>query len=936
MTPTAAPPSTIRRLGFWCVLRNHANQTFSVPLREGIGIFTLSLVDAMNKLPDGPEIVVWATPDEHALYRDALPDPRIKILPLPTPISFPRRAIARIAAAIARPAKAVGAFAENAFGSNSPILKASRQTVRSVWRHFWMNRATKPIALALAPFLALGHWAVSSLHAILFAVATILFLPCGWIGLALDKVAKKLVKQPPLPPDGPVDASVDLWVAPYLGCDIPPHLPYVLFVHDLVTHNFPERFEPDVVGWNDHCARVKSKHALLVACMSKTILKNDLLGHLGLAVEKTRMVYCPTPDDKQSDAAGGPVRPELARFLRSTRYLTYPTMYRPHKNIETLVKAFVRLRQDPRNHDLHLVFTGQWKELEHYPTLRSMIALARLEPYIHFLGPVARSEVIRVFSNAQATIVSSLYEETILQIREAIGQGCPVACSRIPAFVEQCEPLGDAMIYFDPLDAADMAKAAQRILDARVEVAARQTAAAESFRQTTWTDAAADWLGIFEEAAQVRDRGPKILFPSTENQPLELALAMPGAIEGGTWESAAEIVNDLVALNERRRDFRLTFIAHPDQPKLERIPADPDRLRILRDQFNVLAPFEARRLLGPEAGETQFVYYAGQARERALGLDAIFFLNGFQFYRAFAPVVPYGVLAHDMVLFQLPDLFPAMANELAELGIRPTLAGADLVVCTSDATRELVEEHCPAARNRSRVVPLGCASHLRLSKATPEAIEGVDRDFILNIANVSPHKGGDVMLRAFALLKRTLGDACPALVVAGVDTEMFQSGPNTETPFADHIERVRGIIAESGLVVGKDLHLLGKISEGRLAWAMRNCRAVVNAARCDNGTFCLIEGHYFGRPTVTSDYPAARELCERFHLPTRYFPVGDHESLSVRMREALNQSPIEAVAPQSVRAALDDREYSSARFAERLYDHLVELARAGRRLRRAA
>ena len=289
-----------------------------------------------------------------------------------------------------------------------------------------------------------------------------------------------------------------------------------------------------------------------------------------------------------------------------------------------------------------------------------------------------------------------------------------------------------------------------------------------------------------------------------------------------------------------------------------------------------------------------------------------------------------------MVFFQMPERFPAVAREIAELGIRPTIGNADLVVCTSEATRELADRHCPGAGNHSRVVPLACASHLRLAKAIPEQIEGVGRDFILNITNISPHKGGDVMLRAFARLKQSLGEACPALVVAGVETELFLPGPKSPHVFAEHLESVRRIIAETGLIVDKDLFLLGAISDSRLAWAMRRCRVVVNAARCDNGTFCLIEGHYFGRPIVTSDYPASRSLCERFRLPARYFPVGDHESLSAELRAALEQAPAEGLVLQRARAALEDPEFSSARFAERLYAHLLELARKGRRQRIAA
>jgi hypothetical protein len=284
--------------------------------------------------------------------------------------------------------------------------------------------------------------------------------------------------------------------------------------------------------------------------------------------------------------------------------------------------------------------------------------------------------------------------------------------------------------------------------------------------------------------------------------------------------------------------------------------------------------------LGPQAGQAARVYYAGAARERVLGLDALFFLNGFQFFRAFAPVVPYGVLAHDMVFFELPELFPAESAEIAELGIRPTLESADLVVCTSDATRESLHRHCPGARKHSRVVPLSCASHLRLAHATPEPIEGVGRDFILNIANVSPHKGGDVMLRAFARLKQSLGEACPALVIAGVETELFRTGSILSHPLAEHIERIRAVIADEGMVVGKDLFLLGKISEGQLAWAMRNCRAVVNAALRDNGTFCLIEGGYFEKLRLSRESPTERAI--RFA----------HPLLSGRRR----RKPIDAVA----------------------------------------
>src|SRR5262249_45976889 len=88
-------------------------------------------------------------------------------------------------------------------------------------------------------------------------------------------------------------------------------------------------------------------------------------------------------------------------------------------------------------------------------------------------------------------------------VYEALHWGCPVACSNIPALVEQCQPLGDAMIYFDPHDPMAIARAMLRFRDDRQFILSRQQTVKPVLWQRTWQDAARDWLQVFREAIEL-------------------------------------------------------------------------------------------------------------------------------------------------------------------------------------------------------------------------------------------------------------------------------------------------------------------------------------------------------------------------------------------------------------------------------------------------
>jgi glycosyltransferase involved in cell wall biosynthesis len=142
---------------------------------------------------------------------------------------------------------------------------------------------------------------------------------------------------------------------------------------------------------------------------------------------------------------------------------------------------------------------------------------------------------------------------------------------------------------------------------------------------------------------------------------------------------------------------------------------------------------------------------------------------------------------------------------------------------------------------------------------------------------------------------------------------------------------IRQLIIDLGFEEGRDVTFLGQVSDEQLCYLYQHCRVVVNAARYDNGCLCLAEGAYFGRPAVSSRYPAAEFHAQRFGYRAGFFPVGDDTALLEALESALREPEAKASDIQRARERFLDPEFSYRRYGERFYDLLVRLTDLGRR-----
>jgi glycosyl transferase family 1 len=299
-------------------------------------------------------------------------------------------------------------------------------------------------------------------------------------------------------------ARCDVWVIPYVGFEYPLPQPSILFIHDLVTSHFPRMFDTDFVRHINRLAPIKAAEATLCACMSEFIRDTDLLGILDLPSAKVRMIPFAPPADFPliSDDQSLALKPD---FLKRP-YLFLPAAFHGHKNHRTLVLALRHLRDAHGEADLDLVLTGN--VADSLPIdLDWLIRDCGLSQRVHVLGSVCREVLAALYQGAFATIVPTLYEQGSFPIYEAIHWHCPVACSDIKPLRDQCATMGDAMLYFDPLDPQDIARVILLIRADREAVSSRQQQASAVLWNRTWTDVGRECLEVFKEAAGIAHCG---------------------------------------------------------------------------------------------------------------------------------------------------------------------------------------------------------------------------------------------------------------------------------------------------------------------------------------------------------------------------------------------------------------------------------------------
>lgn len=169
--------------------------------------------------------------------------------------------------------------------------------------------------------------------------------------------------------------------------------------------------------------------------------------------------------------------------LRSRRYVLAVSSHSKHKNVAGVALATALL--EGRDFDVILAGGGNTRVFSQKPVSG--------EHHIRSTGYVSDEELRSLYEHASCLVYPSFYEGFGLPPLEAMSCRCPVIVSRAASLPEVC---GEAAVYCDPHDPADIARAIGQVMaDSMLREDLRRRGA-ERAAQFTWERAARSLLEV--------------------------------------------------------------------------------------------------------------------------------------------------------------------------------------------------------------------------------------------------------------------------------------------------------------------------------------------------------------------------------------------------------------------------------------------------------
>lgn len=281
-------------------------------------------------------------------------------------------------------------------------------------------------------------------------------------------------------------------------------VPTVVGIHDTIPEDYPELTHPN------RRARAYStvKRALAMRRTAQLFTVSEasrraVAERFGLAPEELPVVP-EAPDPVFYPRPSGDVEHALAPLgLTAGSFLVAACGISPHKNLERLVEAYVRVLQELPNAP-PLVIVG---DLEGDPYLSAVPSLVRtirehsLEERVVLPGFVSDETLACLYVGATAVVVPSLAEGFGLPAVEAAASGAALVLSDVPA---HRETMDGAAVFVSPTDVSAIARALVEVIDDPVLRASLGERARNAVSGLTWAASGRALHGVITAAARSR------------------------------------------------------------------------------------------------------------------------------------------------------------------------------------------------------------------------------------------------------------------------------------------------------------------------------------------------------------------------------------------------------------------------------------------------
>jgi glycosyltransferase involved in cell wall biosynthesis len=264
----------------------------------------------------------------------------------------------------------------------------------------------------------------------------------------------------------------------------------VVTIHDLFFLSDPERTRAEIR--RDYAplaaAHARRAHAVITSTAHGKAL---VVERLGVAADR---IYVCSP--------GAPTWERLGRAPQAAAdgNILFLGTLEPRKNVGVLLDAYALLLAR-RTTVPRLVIAG--RATPDAAAWLDRVARAPLAGHVTHLGYVSPAERESLYATARALVLPSLDEGFGLTALEAMSAGVPAIVSNRGSLPEV---VGTAGVLIDPLDAAALAAALERLIDDEGAALDRSRAGLERARDFTWARAATTLRQAYTDALARRQR----------------------------------------------------------------------------------------------------------------------------------------------------------------------------------------------------------------------------------------------------------------------------------------------------------------------------------------------------------------------------------------------------------------------------------------------
>ncbi len=268
-------------------------------------------------------------------------------------------------------------------------------------------------------------------------------------------------------------------------------LPLVSTIHDLAILKFPETAHPKIVKQHERTWKILQKRQAQIIAVSQAT-KNDLIELLDWNPKYITVIHEALPVETKQ-VADNLSEEDFERIKKRLKldqpFILFVGTREPRKNLYRLIKAW-----EPLAKDFQLIIAGEsgWDETSSSKELKLS---QNARENLRFLGRVEDSELVVLYSEANAFAYPSLYEGFGLPILESFSFGTPVLTSNVSSLPEVA---GNAAILVEPKSIESIRGGLEKLLgESKAKQDKRLQQMIIRLHQFSWEKVARQTAGVY-------------------------------------------------------------------------------------------------------------------------------------------------------------------------------------------------------------------------------------------------------------------------------------------------------------------------------------------------------------------------------------------------------------------------------------------------------